>query len=178
MSTKKIVITGGPGTGKTSLIDSLEELGYTCLPEISRQVTLQARNEGVEQLFLTDPLLFSKKLLEGRKDQFFESQTFDRDIIFIDRGLPDVLAYMDFIGDEYPQYFIDICEEHKYDQVFILPPWEAIYTSDSERYENFEQAVRIHDYLEASYRKYGYDLISVPLASIKDRVEFILSHSK
>ena len=40
---KKIVITGGPGSGKTSLIDFLEENGYQCQNEISRQVTLEAK---------------------------------------------------------------------------------------------------------------------------------------
>ena len=40
---KKIVITGGPGSGKTSLIDFLEENGYQCQHEISRQVTLEAK---------------------------------------------------------------------------------------------------------------------------------------
>jgi predicted ATPase len=64
---RRIVITGGPGTGKTSLITALESKGYTCLPEISRQVTLEAREKGIDQLFLKDPMLFSYKLLEGRK---------------------------------------------------------------------------------------------------------------
>jgi predicted ATPase len=32
------------------------------------------------------------------------------------------------------------CREHTYSKIFILPPWEEIYISDHERYENFEQA--------------------------------------
>ena len=63
---KKIVITGGPGTGKTTLINALITSGYNCLPEISRQVTLQAQKDGIEQLFLEKPLLFSELLLSGR----------------------------------------------------------------------------------------------------------------
>ncbi len=60
---KKIVITGGPGTGKTSLINHLEIKGFNCMHEISREVTLKAKEEGIEQLFLTEPLIFSPMLL-------------------------------------------------------------------------------------------------------------------
>ena len=63
---KKIVITGGPGSGKTSLILFLEENGYQCQNEISRQVTLEAQKKGIDQLFLSDPVLFSQHLLEER----------------------------------------------------------------------------------------------------------------
>ena len=67
---KKIVITGGPGSGKTSLIDFLEENGYQCQHEISRQVTLEAKKKGIDQLFLSDPILFSQLLLKGRLQQY------------------------------------------------------------------------------------------------------------
>ena len=65
-----IVIIGGPGTGKSTLIEGLIDKGYCCFPEISRQVTLEAKKQGIEQLFLENPLLFSELLLEGRIDQF------------------------------------------------------------------------------------------------------------
>ena len=62
----KIVITGGPGTGKSTVIKELARRNYTCMPEISREITLNARQNGTEQLFLTKPLLFSELLLEGQ----------------------------------------------------------------------------------------------------------------
>lgn len=86
MSHRKIVITGGPSTGKTSVIDSLTELGYVCFPEISRQVTLEARKLGIEQLFLEDPILFSEKLLEGRIKQYIEAEKHSNHLVFLDRG--------------------------------------------------------------------------------------------
>ena len=67
MQKEIIVIIGGPGTGKSTIIDGLLTKGYCCYPEISREVTLQAKKEGIDQLFLDNPLLFSEMLLEGRK---------------------------------------------------------------------------------------------------------------
>ena len=175
LNTKRIVITGGPGTGKTSIINELIHRDFICLEEISRQVTLDAREQGIEQLFLTQPLLFSEMLLNGRKAQFEVAKTLESQVVFLDRGIPDVLAYMNFIGDDYPETFEITCKEHRYDQVFILAPWQDIYVSDSERYENFDQAIEIHEHLIKTYSKFGYDLLDVPFESVRKRTDFILN---
>ncbi|MDT0644035.1 ATP-binding protein [Zunongwangia sp. F363] len=175
MKKNKIVITGGPGTGKSSVIHKLEEKGHDCLHEVSREVIREAQLEGIEQLFLEDPLLFSRKLLEGRIKQFHEAEDFPSDHIFIDRGIPDVVAYMDFFNTSYAEDFILPCKDHRYEMIFILPPWEAIYKSDNERYETFEEATKISEYLENTYKHYGYDPIVVPEASVEERANFILN---
>lgn len=175
---KKIVITGAPGTGKTTLVNKLIEIGIPCLPEISREITLKAREEGIEQLFLEQPLLFSTKLIEGRTQQFHEASKFEHEFVFLDRGLPDVVAYMDFIGDSSPEEFVKACEENRYDLVFILPPWKSIYVSDDARYENFEQAKQIDKHLFITYQKFGYSPIVVPEASPEERLQYILDQLK
>ncbi|MBC2846180.1 AAA family ATPase [Winogradskyella flava] len=174
MNPKKIVITGGPGTGKSSIIDHLKSRGFLCYDEISREITLQARKDGIEQLFLSKPLLFSEKLLEGRTKQYNDASKEPKNIVFLDRGIPDILAYMDYIGDEYPKHFIEASKNHKYDFVFVLAPWQEIFTSDSERYENFEQAIEIHHHLMKTYMRFGYQLIDVPFESIEKRSDFVL----
>jgi predicted ATPase len=172
---KKIkVIIGGPGSGKTSIIEELKSRGYCCYPEISREVTLEAKKQGIDQLFLEQPLLFSELVLEGRKKQYLEAQNESHEIVFIDRGIPDVLAYMHYIGDSYPAFFDAACRENVYSEVFILPPWKEIYVSDEARYENFEQSELIHNHLVETYTKYGYQLIEVPKDSLDNRILFIL----
>lgn len=173
---KKIVITGGPGTGKTSLINQLEIKGFNCKHEISREVTLKAKEEGIDQLFLEDPILFSQKLLEGRLEQFKEGNNSAKKILFYDRGLPDVTAYMDFLGTKYPQSFHDTCLANRYHKVFILPPWEEIYMQDNERYETFIEAKNIYSFLISSYKKYNYDVYEIPVGSIEQRIAYILNH--
>jgi predicted ATPase len=42
-----IVIIGGPGTGKTTIIDGLIAKGHCCYPEI-----LEAKKQAIDQLFL------------------------------------------------------------------------------------------------------------------------------
>ena len=175
MNKEIVVIIGGPGTGKTTIIEGLLAKGFCCYPEISREVTLEAKKQGIEQLFLENPLLFSELLLEGRKKQFHNAQKEPHNIVFLDRGIPDVLAYMHYIGDSYPAFFDQACRDHIYTKIFLLPPWEEIYISDNERYENFEQAKLIYNHLTETYQKYGYDLIEVPKGTVEERISFILN---
>jgi predicted ATPase len=174
MQKQIIVIIGGPGTGKTTIIEELIQKGYCCYPEISRQVTLDAKKQGIDQLFLENPMLFSEMLLEGRKKQYQNAVLEPHEIVFIDRGIPDVLAYMKFIGDHYPEHFDVACKENLYSKIFVLPPWEEIYESDEERYETYDQAKKIYTHLIETYQGYGYDLIEVPKDSVSQRIDFIL----
>ena len=175
MKAKKIVITGGPGTGKSSIIQELKKRGFYCFDEISREVTLKAREDGIEQLFLTEPMRFSELLLKGRIQQFKDAETINKEFVFLDRGIPDVLAYMDYIKDEYPKEFVDACNNHVYSHAFILAPWQDIFSSDSERYENFDQAIEIHKHLLNTYKNHDYSLLDVPFGSIASRTDFILN---
>jgi len=177
-NTKRIVLSGGPSTGKTTLINHLLAQGYSCEEEISRQVILEAQAQGIDQLFLTNPLLFSQKLLEGRFQQYNNATETDAAFLFYDRGMPDVTAYMDYIGSRYPHEFAETIMHNRYDLVFILPPWKEIHITDNERYESFEQAERIYHYLKKGYRQFDYPFIEVPFGSVEERTHFILKAIK
>jgi predicted ATPase len=172
---QKIVITGGPGTGKSTVIKALAKRNFLCMPEISREVTLNARKNGNVQLFLTKPLLFSELLLEGRVNQYIEAENKNEKLVFFDRGIPDVHAYMNYISIDYPSTYITKSNLYRYNYIFLMPPWEEIYISDNERYENFEQALAIHNHLERTYKELNYTIIEVPIGTIEERVEFILA---
>jgi len=58
--------------------------------------------------------------------------------------------------------------------VFLLPPWEAIYTKDAERDQSFEDAVHVHRKIVQWYRSCGYVLHEVPRLSAPQRAEHII----
>jgi predicted ATPase len=178
LKAKKIVITGGPGTGKSSIINELLKRGFICFEEVSRQVILEARKNGDDQLFLTQPLLFSQLLLKGRLNQFEAAENSENKFVFLDRGLHDVLAYMDYIDEPYPSEFETTCKDNRYDLVYVLEPWESIYQQDNERYETFDQAKEIHKNLVNTYKNYNYNLNTVPFDTVEARVDFILNAIK
>lgn len=177
---KRTVITGGPGTGKTALVKELERLGYHCFHEIIREMTLEAKEQENSALtnpleFVKDPLGFNRMLLRERIAQFEDASKLQVSPVFYDRGIPDVLGYMDYFGQAYDAEFTDPCRLHRYDRVLLLPPWREIYTRDNERMESFEQACGIHDSLEAAYRKFGYQVDSLEPGTIEDRVSQVLA---
>ncbi|WP_461531999.1 AAA family ATPase [Sinomicrobium sp.] len=172
--TNKIVLTGGPGTGKTTVIQELEKQGHICFSEVSRQVTLEAQKQGVTQLFLDDPLLFSLKLIQGREQQYQTAKTQTSEKVFLDRGVHDVIAYMHYAKTDCPPAFSEICKKCQYDTVFLFPPWEEIYVSDNERYESFEQASAIHAFIKSTYIAFGHQPVEVPRGTVEERVDFIL----
>lgn len=182
MNIKKVVITGGPGTGKTSIINALKQRDFHCYEEIIRTLTLAAKkdHDASEHLsnpiaFVNDPMLFNTNLLNGRIDQFRQADSIKAPISFFDRGIPDVLAYMAFFNQEYDDLFIQGCTNNKYDYVFLLPPWKAIYKRDNERLETFEESTKIHQQLVKTYLRFGYNIINVPFGTIEDRTKHIIN---
>ena len=97
----RVVITGGPGTGKTSIIEYLEKMNFNVFSESSREVTKKYKNNNFEQYFLSNPLDFSNILMDERKKQFEKGSKSKNDYFFYDRGIPDILAYLNFKKIEY-----------------------------------------------------------------------------
>ncbi len=181
MSPKKVVITGGPGTGKTSLVKSLEEAGYPCYHEIIRDLTSEAIEGSDPSQFATnplafvkDPFLFNEKILQGRLRQFHEASSSDSRVVFFDRGMPDVLAYMDYFNQSYGEDFKDPCHQFRYDKVIILPPWKGIYKSDGERFESFEEASAIHIELVNKYEYFEYAPVQLPTGTVEERLQSVV----
>lgn len=174
----KIVLIGGPGTGKTSVIKELEKSNFLCFHEISRKIISKAQKDGIEQLFLKEPILFSEMLLEGREKQFLEADKQKNKVAIFDRGIPDILAYLNYSKSEYPIIFKNKCLEYNYDLIFHFAPWKEIHENDSERYETFDETKIIDKFLIETYSKLNYTIINVPFGSIKERKNYILNMIK
>ncbi len=175
-------MTGAPGTGKTSVINRLEKHGFYCLHEVIRDMTLEAKEKGDLNpsasnpiAAVSDPMLFNYNILTNRVRQFEKASEIKESFTFFDRAIPDVLAYMDFFNQKYGNDFINACTTNIYDKVFLLPPWKEIYISDNARFESFEEATQLHEYLSQTYQRFGYDLVEVPFGTIKERMDFILN---
>ena len=176
---KRVLITGSPGAGKTSIINGLKNKGYSTFSEFSRSIIKDAKIKGKTNFFLSEPLKFSEKLLEERKKQFYNSESITKakdNIVFFDRGIHDIYAYLKAIGKKAPELKKQIYS-FKYDLVFLLDPWKEIFKKDNERLESFEQAKNYYIYIKKAYSK-QHNLIEVPKSSIDERIFYIESFFK
>ena len=137
---------------------------------------MYARKKGIDYLFLKDPLLFSKLLLEGREKQYLEAVNSDAPIVFFDRGIPDVHAYLNHFKTAYPDVYLKKSSLYRYDGIFILPPWKDIYKNDQERFETYQSSVSIYNHLKEAYSMLDYDIIEVPYGKVQERTDFILDY--
>ncbi len=157
-------------------------MGFTCLHEVIRSMTLAEKEQaGLESFVINpiisveDPIQFNTQLLQQRIAQYQSVTGSNKDIVFFDRGIPDVLAYMDCFGQDYDETFTEACKMFRYDMVLIMPPWPEIHVVDSARFESYEESLSVHECLQNTYRHFGYTLHSVPKGSVEERRNHILN---
>ena len=109
------VITGGPHSGKTSVIELLEKKGYRAIYESARIYIDEELEKGrtIEQI-RKDELEFQKGILDMKID--IEKKQPKDEVIFFDRGIPDSDAYYElcgFKGDKYLEEVMNACSYKK-----------------------------------------------------------------
>ena len=170
------IITGGPGSGKTTLIEALRARGFAYSVEAGRGTIQDQVVIGGEALPWRDPRLFAELMLcwEMRSYRIAE---LTEGPVFFDRGVPDVLGYLRLVNIPGPDHVQKAAREFRYNPiVFIAPPWREIFHQDVERKQDFEEAQRTYDALAYTYAALGYQLMELPCVGVEERCEFILGH--
>ncbi|MBD3253153.1 AAA family ATPase [Candidatus Pacearchaeota archaeon] len=159
---KKFIITGGPCTGKTSIIS---ELGreFRIFKEAAREVYNSEERDITSENF--QKAIFEKQLENEEQVEKYPG------VIFFDRGLADTVAYYKYYGFEVPEELLQKCKNADYEIIFFLD--FVPYEKDKMRYEDKEEAKKIHELIYNSYKDLGYKIVKVPLMSVKERAEFI-----
>ncbi|MCB9229852.1 MAG: AAA family ATPase [Deltaproteobacteria bacterium] len=173
------VLTGGPGGGKTSLIEELKSQGYPCVEESGRQVIKDQLHREGHALPWKDKVAFRDLMISRDKKQYIEALR-KKGPVFFDRAVPDSIGYSQLEGLPLPETLYEILRsEFRYQRlVFITPPWKEIYMNDSERKQNFDEAVRTYHTVAEAYRGLDYELVELPKGTVQERVLFLLNKVK
>ena len=172
------VITGGPGMGKTSLIQELAQAGYYCVAESGRKIIQTQLETGGDQLPWANRSAYAMEMFRMAVADY-ERASKNGALSFFDRGIPDVIGYLRLCELSIPEAYWTAAQTLRYHkQVFITPPWPEIYLNDKERKQSLEEAEATFDVMMDVYQELDYSLIEIPKLSIKERVRFILQHVK
>ena len=174
---QKYIITGAPGTGKTTIINALKKKDYYCAEEISRELIAEQISIGGNILPWKNQIAFENKIANRRYKQYLDST--ENCICFFERSSIDCIAYLNSNKLKATSQINQIIKNCIFNKtVFYTPIWEEIYKNDSERQESFDQSIKIDKHLKDSYIKFGYVLIEIPKLSVEERVKFILTQIK
>ena len=149
------IITGGPGSGKSTLIEALAAEGFHHMPEAGRAIIRDRVAIGGTALPWADRAAFAELMLGWELRSWHEAHDRAGPVIF-DRG-----------AERAAELF------HYQRRVFIAPPWREIFAADAERKQDFAEAQATYQAMVAVYAGLGYELVTLPLAPVSERARFV-----
>jgi len=173
MHTNWYVITGGPGSGKTTTLNHLNMLGYHTTIEHARH-------------FIDTQMIIGKTVQEIRENQkqfqeglldmqiLQEASLSPHELVFLDRALPDALAYYRFLNLPVNKKLEDALRKASYKKVFILKSLPLV--NDYARSEDEAAQKKIAELITELYESLPFPVIHVPVLPSEERVDFILKN--
>ena len=96
------------------------------------------------------------------------------ELIFLDRALPDALAYYHFLDLPEDEKLTNALKKANYKKVFILDSLPLV--NDYARIENVAAQQKIQSLITAVYNSLPFPVVHVPVLSPEERADFILNH--
>ena len=167
------VITGGPGSGKTTTVNLLKARGYKTTIEHARHYLDTKLKDGktVEEI-RKNQSAFQLGVLEMQIEQ--EMNILPEDVIFLDRAIPDALAYYRFLNLIEDPKLTEALRTVSYKKVFILDCLPLV--NDYARREDEVAQKRIHALLTEVYESLPFPVVHIPILEPEERVNFILNN--
>ena len=164
------VITGAASCGKTTLIDLLADKGFQTVPETARLYIEGEMAKGRTMHEIRENgAAFQRLLIDMQLG--IEGGLRAMDVLFLDRGVPDYLAYCRVFGPN-PNEFLAECFRHRYASVFMLDPLP--FEEDGARDEDAPLAGYLGEWHARDYSALGYSVVRVPVLSPQERLAFVL----
>lgn len=176
---KKIVFTGGPSAGKTSIINRLKE-NFQDDPTVffAPEVASMLLGNGFPRCSYSENLIFQQNAIfktQMEMERLLEKEQHFK-LCFFDRGLMDALAY---ISDP-----TSICEDTSlaidhYDQIFhleVAPPFKYTRQNNQARTESYEDALNLETRLKELWGPHrNYTFISAE-NTFDEKFDFIFNN--
>jgi predicted ATPase len=168
------LFTGGPGVGKTTLLDHLRAQGHRCVEESHRRVIREQVASGGRHVPWLDQAGYLERV--AREDVvIFDGLAAETDErIFFDRGILDYATDCDP-----PAWLTEAGWSRRYNRrVFVFPPWREIYRQDAERRQTWAECEVVHGRILEGLAAFGYEAVIVPPGRVEDRARFVLDRAE
>lgn len=170
------IFTGGPGSGKSTVLEILRNMGYMTVQEVAREIIQKQIRTGGDALPWENTVRYSNLMLLRSIVDFEEFIHIDKPCFF-DRGIVDTIGYARLINIPVTKNMLEAANQYKYNnKVFLFPFWKEIYVNDAERKQNSEEAQKTCQTLRETYENFGYEIVNVPFLSPEERAKWILQN--
>jgi predicted ATPase len=167
------VITGGPGSGKTTTVNLLNGRGYKTTIEHARHyIDTKLRDGKTVDEVRKNQTAFQLGVLEMQLEQ--EREISPDEVVFLDRAIPDALAYYRFLNLIEDPKLTEALQTASYRKVFILDYLPLV--NDYARREDEAAQKKIHGLLTEVYESLPFPVVHVPILEPEARVDFILKN--
>jgi predicted ATPase len=173
---KRYILTGTPGSGKTTIISALAAQGLSIVMEAATDVIAQEIAYGVLEPW-RDPGFIDKIIALQAKRQMASARQ-SGDVQFHDRSAVCTYALSDYLG--FPPSLTLLKEMARIEEagiyqrrVFFIENLGFIEPSEARKI-SFEESLVFERIHRETYRQFGYELVSVPPMPVTERVRQIL----
>lgn len=187
---KKIVFSGGPNVGKTSILQDLKKRGCQVRNEVFTKLFSEMQKENrLDNLFKNKEALINRLIALQIEEENFHNIN-DQKYVFFDRGIIDICCFAKEIEYNLTQQELLITENIHYDLCFIPEPLDKqFYEQNSVRRQTFEESLERHkqciniyiEYFKSKDLEPEKHIIYVPNISsnyknlsIEQRADFVL----
>ncbi|GAA0530365.1 hypothetical protein GCM10009415_09740 [Chitinophaga japonensis] len=144
------------------------------MPEVAREIIREQVAAGGDGVPWRNMPLYTQLMQVRTIAAFYDAPP--AGACFYDRGIPDVICHTRLNQLPEDAMLHTAAGLLRYNRrVFLFPPWEAIYHTDTERKQTFAEAVRTYEVLRQVYQAYDYELVEVPKGAVEERVAFVIS---
>jgi predicted ATPase len=174
----KTILTGGPGTGKSSILLALEMSGYQVIREAAEDVIKYNKAQGNAEPWKNLPA-FQDQILKLQQVREYAVRN-STEPVFIDRGVLDGLAYYELSGTEPSQMMAQAVEQHRENGYGLILLVDSLGECKHEgfRREDLEESRRISDRIEKIYRHNGYHIEHIKPGTVYERKEQVLKNMR
>jgi predicted ATPase len=173
---KRYILTGTPGSGKTSILHELKRQGYSVVEEAATDVNARELGLGHSEPWLQPDFIDS--IVHLQKQRQLEASTLPDELQWYDRSPICSLALSRYLGYAASVSLLEEIERIELEAIYqrrvffiehlgFCQPTEA-------RKITFEEALIFEKIHEETYASLGYDLLKIPPGALSQRVHRIV----
>lgn len=173
---KRYILTGTPGSGKTSILHELKSKGYSVVEEAATDVIALEQADGSPEPWMQAD--FIDKIVRLQRQRQIETLALPYKLQFYDRSPVCTYALSCYLGYPPSAYLLEEmdrieCENIYQRQVFFVENLGFCQPTEARRI-SFEEALLFEKIHIETYTSFGYDLIKIPSDSLSKRVQSVV----